>query len=380
MKTSHSFFSLSLFAYGGSVSTELQEKVDVIVQLNDEAKTVVSTIPKDIIIAHRGTTYFAPEESEPAYRWARNIGADYLELDLQMTKDGVLVAFHDDDLNRTTNIKSVFPKQRKKGIYDFSLKELRRLDIGTWFNEVYPERANSNFKGLTIMTLKDVIQIAEGNRIKRKNEIPVKEMKNNAWTGHYLYEKDPDDNGNRPGVYVETKHPKFGVEKILAQTFTDMGWNINQNAKQIPNRAGKVNIANSKARVILQSFSPESIVLLEKYLPNIPKCYLLWKPNVLRNKQKWYQEAVEFAVKNNVHIIGPSIAGAPNNYGELTEEWMTNIIHKTGMLIHPYTFDSKRQMRKYVPRVDGIFTNRSDLALEFFEREQGEKSLQQLGY
>ncbi|MCK5781607.1 MAG: hypothetical protein KAH10_03405, partial [Flavobacteriales bacterium] len=55
--------------------------------LSADALEVRDLVKKDIVIAHRGSTYWAPETSEAAYRWARNIGADYLELDLQMTKD-----------------------------------------------------------------------------------------------------------------------------------------------------------------------------------------------------------------------------------------------------------------------------------------------------
>ncbi|MCK4562923.1 MAG: hypothetical protein KAT78_08460, partial [Flavobacteriaceae bacterium] len=78
-------------------------------KLSEKSIKIRDYIPKNAVIAHRGTTYWAPEETEPAYRWARNIGADYLELDLQMTKDSILVALHDDTLLRTSNIKDVFP-------------------------------------------------------------------------------------------------------------------------------------------------------------------------------------------------------------------------------------------------------------------------------
>jgi glycerophosphoryl diester phosphodiesterase len=96
-----------------------------------------------------------------------------------------------------------------------------------------------------------------------------------------------------------------------------------------------------------------------------------------------YQEAVDFAVKNNVHIIGSSISGKPNNYGELTAPWMTEMIHNTGMIIHPYTFDTLEQLNEYNDRVDGVFTNRADLALEFYERKSkvsSEEVLTELGY
>ena len=53
--------------------------------LPPESREVLDYLPRNIVIAHRGTTYWAPEETEAAMRWARNIGADYLELDLQRT-------------------------------------------------------------------------------------------------------------------------------------------------------------------------------------------------------------------------------------------------------------------------------------------------------
>ena len=88
-------------------------------------------------------------------------------------------------------------------------------------------------------------------------------------------------------------------------------------------------------------------------------------------------------VKNNVHIIGSSIAGKPNNYGELTALWTTEKIHETGMIIHPYTFDTLEQLNEYNDRVDGVFTNRADLALEFYGRKSNassEEILKDLGY
>ena len=66
-------------------------------------------LPRPAIIAHRGASYLAPEETGPAYLLAREMGVDYLELDLQRTKDDILIALHDDDLRRTTNITEVFP-------------------------------------------------------------------------------------------------------------------------------------------------------------------------------------------------------------------------------------------------------------------------------
>ncbi len=351
--------------------------------ISESAKKVRDYLKRDLVIAHRGTTYWAPEETEPAYLWARNIGADYLELDVQLTKDNVLIAFHDNDLSRTTNIVEVFPERINSEINDFTLKELRRLDAGSWFNKAYPERARESFIDLKIMTLKDVVMIAEGNRIKKKNGKPEKELVEGNWNGKYVYEKDPNDNGNRPGIYVETKHPKLNSETILAKEIKEYGWNINSNPKEIKTKKGKVSIANTNARLILQSFSPQSIIQLEKRLPNIPKCFLLWKPDMKGELKEAYNKAVDFAIKNNVQIIGSSISGEPNNYEELTASWMVKLIHNAGMVIHPYTFDTNKQLNTYKERVDGVFTNRADLALEFYNRKSETSSqniLNELGY
>jgi len=351
--------------------------------LSIPAQKVRDHVNKNVVIAHRGSTYWTPEETQPAFLWARNIGADYLEFDVQQTKDGKLIAFHDDDLSRTTNIEIVFPKRTKAAIKDFTLEELRSLDAGSWFNKKNPERAKSGYNNLKIMTLRDIVLIAEGNRIKIEKGKPVKEMKDGKWTGQYEHEKDPNDTGNRPGVYIETKSPTPNVEKLLAEELTQLGWNINKNAKKIKTQNGKVAIANSNARLILQTFSLESNVLLEKYLPNIPKCLLLWQPEMVDDIRGNMDKAIDFCIKYNIHVMGTSITGEPNNYKELTSPELAKKIHQAGMIIHPYTFDTNKQLTKYKDRVEGVFTNRADLALTFYGRKSKEtpqEILTNLGY
>lgn len=79
-------------------------------------------VPEYAVVAHRGSTFWTPEETEAAYRWAREIGADYLECDMQVSKDGVVLALHDDNLKRTTNIENVFgetiPYEIRKKYYE----------------------------------------------------------------------------------------------------------------------------------------------------------------------------------------------------------------------------------------------------------------------
>ena len=84
---------------------------------------------KTIIYAHRGASGIAPENTMTAFRKAVEMGADGIECDVQMSKDGKLVICHDELLNRTTNGKGF--------IKDFTYDEIKALDAGVWFDSRY---------------------------------------------------------------------------------------------------------------------------------------------------------------------------------------------------------------------------------------------------
>ena len=89
-----------------------------------ENRTLPSGPPgmhRPLVIAHRGASFDAPESTAPAYLVARELGADYLELDLQRTKDGQLIALHDDTLERTTDVAKRFPERAKAPVSQFTL-------------------------------------------------------------------------------------------------------------------------------------------------------------------------------------------------------------------------------------------------------------------
>ena len=76
--------------------------------LPDNLAKVRDYVPLYAVAAHRGSIFWTPEETEASWRWAREMGADYLESDMQATKDGIVLANHDENLKRTTNIQYVF--------------------------------------------------------------------------------------------------------------------------------------------------------------------------------------------------------------------------------------------------------------------------------
>ena len=100
---------------------------------------VFAPYTKPTCIAHRGASFDAPEHTLAAYELALKHGADFVEPDLQLTKDGVLVCVHDTTLDRTTDVAKVFPDRAKEvngrkswPVAEFTLKEIQTLDAGAW--------------------------------------------------------------------------------------------------------------------------------------------------------------------------------------------------------------------------------------------------------
>ncbi|MCB9022984.1 MAG: glycerophosphodiester phosphodiesterase [Lentimicrobiaceae bacterium] len=375
-------------------------------ELTPAMQTVRDYVPVNSVIAHRGSTFWVPEETEAAFRWARNIGADYMEADLQITKDGVILALHDYELKRTTDIENIFPDREYLPASSFTYEELMQLDAGSWFNDAKPEQARESFSSQKqyISTLEDMIMIAQGMRIKRDpvtQERIYTKVENADGTVKYTFEYEPDpmDNGNRPGIYIETKEPWVnpGIEQALYTELDRLGWNImtqpETSAEQFyTDGAGKkkVNVGNTNGKVIIQTFSLESLRILNSiFAGKIPTCFLLWLGNgptdMPTDDPRTYAEFINFGLENNAVFMGPSIAGAPNKYPELLKPWQSELIHKSGAAIHAYSFDTREQMGQYYgeyfynntgssipnrPLVDGMFTNRSEMTLNFY-KEQG---------
>lgn len=339
-------------------------------------------LSKDLVIAHRGTTFYAPEETEAAMRWARNTGAHYLEFDLQRSQDGYLLALHDENLQRTTDVAEKFPARKNDPVSNFTYEELLMLDAGTWFNHTNPTRSRSAFAHQDILTLEDVIRIAEGKRIKRDssgNRVLTRTAEGRLIT---IYEDDPADNGNRPGIYPETKVPALfpGIEQDLKKELIRLGWYSSDPKllKPIPGNRNMVAVADTEKRLILQTFSKESLMKINAIFDNyVPVCFLLWRgdspDDIQDDTYDSYRSWIEFAKKNGASIIGPSIGGEPNNYANLLKEEHADMIREAGLKIHAYSFDTWEQMLEYHQRTDGMFTNKADEAILFYKTQKGEE-------
>lgn len=118
-----------------------------------------------MVIAHRGASAYAPENTLAAYELALGQGADCVELDLHASRDGVLVCIHDFTLERTTDVRTVFAERarhlfedgashRRWLVHDFSRVEIQTLDCGAWFGPAYA--------GARIQTFDEVLEWAKG--------------------------------------------------------------------------------------------------------------------------------------------------------------------------------------------------------------------------
>lgn len=102
-----------------------------------------------LVIAHRGASGHAPENTLAAFRKAVALGATFIETDLQLSRDARFVAIHDMTLNRTTSGQG--------NVHEATLAELRRLDAGSWFG--------SSFAGERIPTLEEILEFSKKNDV-----------------------------------------------------------------------------------------------------------------------------------------------------------------------------------------------------------------------
>lgn len=152
------------------------------------------------IVAHRGASAYLPEHTREAYLLAYGQGADYLEPDLVMTRDGVLVARHDLTLEETTDAAEVYPgRARDDGrfyVADFTLAELRRLNVrervvAATGRARYPDRWPPGRGRFGIVTFDELVEFVVGL---------------NRATGRAV------------GLYPELKRPRFHAEQGLDMT------------------------------------------------------------------------------------------------------------------------------------------------------------------
>jgi glycerophosphoryl diester phosphodiesterase len=204
-----------------------------------------------LVIAHRGASGSLPEHTLAAYRLAIEHGADYIEADLVMTKDGVLVARHENEISATTDVaaRSEFAARRTtKSIdgrtvsgwftEDFTLRELKTLRARERIPELRPHSALHDGK-YEVPTFEELLLLLSAQNRERKTQ-----------------------EHQRIGVYPETKHPAY---------FESIGLPLEEPLVALLEKYG---YRGRQAKAFIQSFEPASLRKLAK-LTQVPLVQLL---------------------------------------------------------------------------------------------------------
>jgi len=251
-------------------------------------------------IGHRGASGYAPEHTIPAYDLALEQGADYIEIDLQITADGVLVAMHDDTLDRTAR----GPAENCTGLVsDKTLEQIKTCDVGSWFNETYPEYASDEYVGLQIPTLEEIFQ-------------------------RY---------GTSVNYYIEIKNPDAVPCGCMEEELL-----------RLMDEYGLIEPAAQDWQVLIQSFSAESLQEVHALEPSLPLIQLFESAETSESIQASLAEVSTYAVG-----IGPSKTDV--------DAALVEAAHALCLDVHPYTVNEKKEMKALIRLgVDGMFTNFPD--------------------
>lgn len=282
--------------------------------------------PSAILVAHRGASAYAPEHTIASYELGIAQGADYIEPDLQITKDGVLIALHDLTLERTTNVEDVFPDRfqlaeirgemvRVWPVNDFTLEEIQSLDAGSWFD--------ASFADTRVPTFAEVVEIARG----------------------------------RAGLFIETKAPEvygdrgFDMESLLLAELAEHGL-------ADPG-------ADPDTPIIIQSFSAASLeILRHERGTRLPLALLIGGGDA----------AAEWLTDDGLGRVAAFATGIGPTKSLLTDDpTLVDRAHAVGLDVVPWTFRARdpgdgfstveEEMWHYLDAlgVDGIITDNPDL-------------------
>src|SRR3979411_561793 len=141
------------------------------------------------MIAHRGASGYAPENTMAAFRKAVAMGVKFIETDLQLSRDSRFVAMHDETLERTTDGQG--------RVHDLSLAQLRKLDAGSWFG--------SEFAGERIPTLEEILEFSKKNDVVFYLEIKPA----GSWGGEHALIGALRESGEIPRTVVISFDPSI---------------------------------------------------------------------------------------------------------------------------------------------------------------------------
>jgi glycerophosphoryl diester phosphodiesterase len=337
-----------------------------------------SLAARPIIIGHRGASGYVPEHTLASYFIAIQLGADYVEPDLVMTRDGVLVARHENEIGGTTDVAQhpEFATRRTTKVIDgrsitgwftedFTLAELKTLRARERIADLRP--GNARFDGrFQIPTLEEILALVHG--VEEQRDMLAQQLGQPA-PGHI-------------GVYPETKHPTY---------FAGIGLPMEQALVHVLERHG---YRGRHGLAYIQSFEVGNLKALSK-MTQLPLVQLMEDSGapydfIAKKDPRTYADLATEAglaeIASYAQAIGPAKSmiiprNADSSLGTPTA--LVANAHAHGLLVHPWTFRAENaflpapQRSSAVPGelgnlqgelleylktgIDGFFTDQADL-------------------
>ena len=273
------------------------------------------------VIAHRGASAYAPENTLAAFEKAVEMRAHWFELDCTLSKDGRVIVIHDDDLARTAGSPAA--------VADLTLAEIRRAEAGSWFSE--------EFRGERIPTLNESLDLARG----------------------------------RIGVYVEIKNADDDTQLLahlmqLAEGRDTLLPEMGDNVIALIEQSGTRNLALARAaikqirenrmvsRVVIQSFSPIVCAVAKIEAPRIRTellaSYDAERPQIWGDYLRWARLLDVAGFNAEAEAVNPALVDQ---------------MHAEGRRVAVWTVNDPEEMRRFQAMgVDAIITDRPDVALK----------------
>lgn len=313
-----------------------------------------------IVIAHRGASGYLPEHTLEAKAMAHAMGADYIEQDVVLTRDGIAIVLHDIHLDYTSDVAALFPNRaRHDGHFyalDFTLAEIRQLQAqergkrdsdGSW-GAVYPGRYPRRSGNFRIPTLEEEILMISGLNASRGSQI---------------------------GLYIELKAPNWHLTQ---------GQDLAATVLAVLERTG---YADQSDAVYLQCFDSRTLKRLrEEFKTELPLIQLIgdnsWGEDTDADYQAMQSPAGLAEVAAYADGIGPwlpqvlEIAAT----GGLVSTGLVARAHKEGLVVHPYTLrrdelpagiESLEQVHHALfdaAGADGAFSDFPDLTRSYIDK------------
>jgi glycerophosphoryl diester phosphodiesterase len=322
---------------------------------------------RPLVIAHRGASGHRPEHTLAAYELGARMGADYIEPDLVITKDGVLVARHENEISQTTDVADhpEFADRRKTKTIEPGLV------LSGWFTEDFT--------------------LAELKTLRAKERIPGTRQENTIYDGRYqvptlqevidLARRLSRELDREIGIYPETKHPTY---------FQQIGLPLERPLVTTLRRNG---LDGRRDKVFVQSFETFNLKELDEKI-DTPLVQLFGgaaqRPvGETRTYGELATDAGLREISRYADGVGPSkdyIVPRDGAGNSLPPTDFVRRAHRAGLLVHPYTFRNENQFlplelrsgpvlsdygdafteyeQFYELGVDGLFSDNPDTAVE----------------